>query len=151
MLENSNPVMTLSFLGQKEKNDCSFLASNILFLFSNSSSYISNDGITINDFSFSTCQFFVWIGWGITVIFKIIFYWTLLYILRLKSSNMWLKSQKIFRGASPPEPPKSKFLFTDLDKRFIELENVYKLNIWLFKKKYHPISTNPKIGVRGVG
>ena len=37
-------------------------------------------------------------------------------------------------------------------KRFIEQENVYKLDSWpLPKKKYHPISTNPKIGVRGGG
>ena len=32
---------------------------------------------------------------------------------------------------------------------FIEQENVYKLDSWPLQKKYHPISTNPKIGVRG--
>ena len=73
---------------------------------------------------------FFWIGWGITVISKIIFCPILLYILCLKSSNMCLKSQK--------------FLFTDLEKLCIELENVYKLNIWLFKKQYQPISTNER-------
>ena len=60
--KNSNPAITLSFLGQKGKNDCSFLASNIVFLFSNSSTYISNDGIIINDFSFSTWKFFFELG-----------------------------------------------------------------------------------------
>ena len=36
-------------------------------------------------------------------------------------------------------------------KGFIEQENVYKLDRWPLQKKYHTISTNPKIGVRGVG
>ena len=34
---------------------------------------------------------------------------------------------------------------------FIKQENVYKLDSWPLQKKYHPISTNPKIGVQGGG
>ena len=34
-------------------------------------------------------------------------------------------------------------------KGFIKQEDVYKLDSWLLQKKYHPTSTNSKIGVRG--
>ena len=98
------------------------MASNILFLFTNSSTYIWNDGITINNLSFSTWQFLFAIGRGITLISKIIFCSTLLYILCLKSSNMCSKFQKNFWGTSPPGPPKSKFLFTGLEKLVLSLK-----------------------------
>ena len=56
------------------------------------------------------------------------------------------KIPKIFLGGFALSDP--IFVYRSW-KTCIELETVYKLNIWLFKKKYHPIWTNPKIGVRG--
>ena len=103
--------MTLSFLGQKEKMLVLFWLA-ILYFYFQIHQLTFQMMVSQSMISLSQHDFFL-IGWGITVISKIILCSPFLYILCLKSSNMCLKSQNFFLGASPPGPTKSEIWFTD--------------------------------------